>query len=996
MKDQPPVKNPRQSDLGELRRRLAEREQLNSAQEGLGKQLKHAMSLLRATVESTADGLLVVDTRGNVASYNQRFLTLWNIPAEVAEQKSDRKLIDAVLDQLLYPEKFLKKVLHLYGHPEEESFDTLEFKDGRVFERYSQPQRIGKDIVGRVWSFRDVTEYVLMAKALEQSTAEFESILNAIPDAAIFVDMHRRTIRINPAFTRLFGYGMDEMKGKTTEILFTREADFREMGIRRHRSGGPQQEGTVEITYRRKDGTLFPAETIGSSVRDSEGNVIGYFCLHRDITERKKAEKELLEEKRISDVTINTLPGIFCLVDDQGRLLRWNNNAQEISQYSPEEISGMNALDFFLGADRELIGEKMQEVIESGSASIEAEFVAKDGSKTRYFFSGVRVVIDDRPCIIGMGIDISARKRAEEELLQAYAELEERVRERTASLVMTNETLEAEIEEKTRTAENLSQLRQLLSDVIDHMPVGVAIIDAEGTVQHGNPAMREIWGGFKHVSLEEYGEYKVWSLTTGQRIAPEDFAAARAVTLGERTINEEIEIEGFDGSRKIVLHSTVPVRDAQQQVTGVIVVMEDITKTKEAAQDIVVSNALLRLFSETYSRKEYLDAVVELIMKQSGCCCTGLRSWSSSGDTVYDQFVGFTAEFWEREGCFSLRKKKCTCVAAAVKHPRPQGTTLITLNGSFWSNDLSAFYASLPEDDKKGCAWDCLHHGFASLGIIPISRRRNLVGVIYLADERKDRLPEKVLNRIESLIPLIGEALYRFSVEEESRVMQEQLRSLTTHLQEVREEERTTIAREIHDDLGQILTALKMNLSWVCGQYADHAVLAEKTKSMASLVDATIQRVKRITTELRPGILDHLGITAAIEWQAAEFKKLTGIRCDIDIPQEIILPSDQSTQLFRIFEETLTNVIRHAEATQVTVRFLDKGDSVELVVRDNGKGINEAQLQSPGSFGVIGIRERIHSLGGKLRITGSPDSGTEVTVKVPKGKGEPFAESREL
>jgi signal transduction histidine kinase len=271
-----------------------------------------------------------------------------------------------------------------------------------------------------------------------------------------------------------------------------------------------------------------------------------------------------------------------------------------------------------------------------------------------------------------------------------------------------------------------------------------------------------------------------------------------------------------------------------------------------------------------------------------------------------------------------------------------------------------------------------------------------MIGVIYVADEQKNKLPDKVLNLIESLIPLIGEALYRFSVEEESRVMQDQLRNLTAHLQEVREEERTTIAREIHDELGQILTALKMNLSWISGQYNDHGVLAEKTKGMISLVDATIQRVKRITTELRPGILDHLGITAAIEWQASEFKKLTGISCDVDIPNEIILPRDQSTQIFRIFEETLTNIIRHAEATQVNVRFTDKGDTVVLAVKDNGKGITEAQLQSPGSFGLIGIRERIHSLGGEIIITGSPGSGTEVSVEVPKKKSEPSAEKTEM
>jgi len=989
MTDQPPLRNRRQSDLRDLRQRVAEREQLNSAQEGLGKQLKHSLSLLRATIESTADGLLVVDNQGNVVSYNQQFLKLWNIPTAIAEQRSDRKLIDTVLDQLLYPEEFLKKIRHLYDNSEEESFDTLEFKDGRVFERYSQPQRIGKDIVGRVWSFHDVTAYSLTKKALEQSTAEFEAILNAIPDAAIFVDLHRRAIRINPAFTRLFGYGIDELRGRTTEVLFAHEADFRETGIKRFHRDALQEQPAAKITYRRKDGTLFLAETIGSSVRDSAGRVIGFFCLHRDITERTLAEKELLAEKRISDVTINMLPGIFCLVDGQGRFLRWNKNFEEITQYQPEEIAHMHPRDFFHGEDQKLIAEKMQEALASGGASDEAGLVSRDGRTTPYFFTGVRIALDDGPGIIGMGIDISERKRVEEQLLRTHAELEERVRERTASLVMTNEKLEAETAEKTRTAEALVQVRQLLENVIDTMPVGVAIIDPEGTVHHGNPAMKEIWGGFKYVSIDEYGEYKGWRLTTGERIAPEEWAAFRAVKEGKSSINEEVEIECFDGSRKIVLCSAVPVRGQQQQILGAVVVMEDITAMKEGEKKISISNALMKLFSERYSRKEYLDSLVEFLSTLSRCEGTGVRSWNMRGETTGESYRGFDREFWEREKCFSPGHETCNCVGAAMKQPDNAGAAHITRNGAFWCGDLLTFFSSLSAEDKKGCHFYCLDFGFASLGIIPIRHRQNVLGVVYFADKQKNNLPDDILGLIESLTPLIGEALYRFSMEEEARSSQEQLRSLTAYLQEVREKERTTIAREIHDELGQILTALKMNLSWVGSQYGDHGQLSEKTKSMITLVDATIQKVKRITTELRPDILDHLGITAAIEWQSAEFSKLTGIPCTVTMESgEIVLPSKQTTQIFRIFEEILTNIIRHAGATQVHVRFHRKDQSVILAVQDNGKGITTAELQSPGSFGIMGIRERVHALGGWLRITGSPDAGTRVTVEIPQGENK--------
>ncbi len=204
----------------------------------------------------------------------------------------------------------------------------------------------------------------------------------------------------------------------------------------------------------------------------------------------------------------------------------------------------------------------------------------------------------------------------------------------------------------------------------------------------------------------------------------------------------------------------------------------------------------------------------------------------------------------------------------------------------------------------------------------------------------------------------------RKTAEEQLRRSREQLRSLSAYLQSVREEERTNIAREIHDELGQTLTALKMDVSWLGNKYRDHEPLAEKTRSMIHLIDSTIRTVKRISAELRPVVLDDLGLTAAIEWQAEEFQKRSGIECELKFdPEDITMDRDRSTTVFRIFQETLTNVVRHAEATKVKVCLEARDGLIHLSIRDNGKGITEEQIYSPQSFGLIGIQERAHFWG---------------------------------
>jgi len=243
---------------------------------------------------------------------------------------------------------------------------------------------------------------------------------------------------------------------------------------------------------------------------------------------------------------------------------------------------------------------------------------------------------------------------------------------------------------------------------------------------------------------------------------------------------------------------------------------------------------------------------------------------------------------------------------------------------------------------------------------------------------------------------LAREIAERSAAEQRARESEEKLRQLAGHLISVREEERAHIAREIHDELGQVLTGLKMDVASLARQLHDDSLL-ERTESMCRLVDSTIHTVRRISTRLRPEVLDEMGLVAAINWQAVEFQKRTGIRCRANLPTETeTFADDLSTTTFRIFQEILTNVARHARATRIDVVLSRPEGRLLLEVDDNGIGIAEREAHSRQSLGLFGMQERALRLGGTVTINGARGQGTRVTVAIPVSMNATAAAERAL
>ncbi len=287
---------------------------------------------------------------------------------------------------------------------------------------------------------------------------------------------------------------------------------------------------------------------------------------------------------------------------------------------------------------------------------------------------------------------------------------------------------------------------------------------------------------------------------------------------------------------------------------------------------------------------------------------------------------------------------------------------------AFWANTvITALH------DENGRVY-----GFAQITRDMTERREREESIRVLNEHLEGRIEARTAELVH-----LNEALQ--SEVRERKSAEEQLRALAARQERVREDERTRLAREIHDALGQMCTALKMDIAWIAKRLPkEQRRLAEKSEAALKLVGDLIKSLRRLSAELRPSTLDTLGLVASIEWQAQQFETHTGIRCQLFLPEkDLVLDKERSTAIFRIFQETLTNVARHAGATIVQTSLVASENNIALITHDNGMGFDSSAVERQGSLGLLGMKERTHLLGGDFKISSSPGKGTTVVVHIP-------------
>ncbi|MCB9069800.1 MAG: PAS domain S-box protein [Calditrichae bacterium] len=921
-----------------------ERKQIES---GLG----NLRSMIRVLLGARSEGVLLFDMSGNLIGHNPQLIKIWQIPRYFLESGDDELAVSFIEKQLKNNRQLHNWRMKIQENPYSANRETLLLKNGESVELSVEQLEGEGQILGQMWLFSSPEANEPVAEKPQKATpepappdAELRKLLKAKQQLLGEIgDLRQRInlLRNWHEIAKIAAEGM-ALSDAQNRWMYLNPAFLQRFGLDRKQKWSEKNwaESLPESVVHKINRDALPqikrlGEWQGNIHLPGSNGKIRELAMRlrrlpdgaiawaiQDVSEQKHLETVLqFTEERFRQL-YDEMPSIQIMLDQKSAILSANIFGAEELGYRIDDILGKPFSQLADKQDGSKINHFLQKQLENTGETDRTEIrMLRNGAESFWVEATARVIRDrnGEARILLVCQDISNRKTAEQEI---------------------------------------NENRNRLNTLMESFPTGVCVVSLQKGILYCNESL---------MSMLDYSREELQRLNISELFGIEQRLKYTELIFNlQSNDSEELTRMKLISKNRV----SIPVKVFTRAISyngkpGLLAVFWDLRKESEAEEKLRQSIERYQklvntapqgiLMLDLNGQIDYCNQFTSVMLGYDEKLLVG-KNMIHFIDKADQQRISkmFTGEFAPE----ILRDVRLTCNNDDILY-------------------VDIFTAVI--DDKYGDPVG------TQLILVDVTERWNEHHLLEAkSDDLADRLRRRQTmykNRIEDMN---AEVKRREITEKELNRYKEELQSLSAHLETTREEERKWIAREIHDEFGQQLSALKMDITWLEKRFPANAkILFEKTRSMSEIINITIKKVREISRKLRPSMLDNLGFTAAVAWQSKEFQQRSGIQFNVRIDDNIVIDEQRGSALFRVFQEALTNIFRHANATEIDVDIFIDGDDLFMTIRDNGIGIDQEHLKTPKTFGLIGMRERIHSLGGTVSIEGAPGEGTAVNVIVP-------------
>jgi PAS domain S-box-containing protein len=788
----------------------------------------------------------------------------------------------------------------------------------------------------------DHNEVDLSSCSNDLSLQYCNALLNNITDFVYICDDQGKILYVNKAIETLSGDPAEDFINKTFEPFFDKENLKHAIDVYSRTLKGESPK--YELTFK-KTGIICAYSN--RPLKDKNGKIIGILGTARDVTIEKKSKDALKRAQDELEVRIKERTNeLSSEIEERKRTEEALNNAK--ITYESMFLNSMVGMSRTRLSDGKFM-EINERLVEMFGYDDRADFLTNYSAVKCYAIPGER----DRALAIMKefgevtNFETLAKRKDGSTFWIQYSG---RVNKEGGYL----DAVSLNIDEQVRAAEELKKSEEKYRMLIDTMNDGLGVIDKEGLIIFVNNTLCELLG---YAQDEIIGAPVTRFLDEANReIILEQFSRRT------KGIKEpyEIDFTRKDNSKVSTIVSPEPILDDGGNFIGSFAVITDITERIRLSERIEALNrCFLDFGTDPTENIKRLTTLLGTLM--NGTCALYNR---------LDEGVLTSVGMWQAPPDFN-------------PVDNPDGHICYDV---IMSNSDDIFYVpNLSESIYAKTDINVINFNLKSYLGKAVTCNGVHVGSLCVAFQEEFIPTDEDRRCLEIVAVAVGIEEERKQAGEDLSSSREKLRHLSLHQQTMQEQERGRIARDIHDDLGQILTALDFDLAYMAKKLMpDQLELIEKTKKMSELIRSSTETVQRIASELRPALLDNLGLLAAMEWQAEKYHEHTGINCMVEFDSNIEISNKElSTALFRAFQEALTNAARHSNATNISAGVTRDNGFLVLQISDDGKGIKDEEISDIGSFGLSAMRERFYPFGGKVTIEGTKDKGTSISVTVP-------------